>query len=136
MGDFNLPVTRWGNPLRLHTAHDLYTNLLESELHQHQHQELMRNYNTLDLIFSISENLVSNVNVGPVFSSSDYRIITLNLKMKEMKVKVGKEKVPNYQRVNFIRLQTILEDIDGVNCCPSQQLINHGRPLLQNLMKL
>ena len=86
MGDFNLPVTRWRNPLRYHTGHDLYTNLLESELHQHVHEPTL-DLNTLDLILSTSKDLVSNVNVGPVFSSSDHRIITFSLKMKEIKVK-------------------------------------------------
>ena len=106
-----MPVTRWENPLRSHTGHDLYTNLLESELHQHVH-EPTRDCNTLDLILSTSKDLVSNVNVGPVFSSSDHQIITFNLKMKEIKVKDSKEKVSNYQRANFIRMRTILEDTD------------------------
>ncbi|ORD93263.1 RTJK, partial [Enterospora canceri] len=111
MGDFNLPVARWGNPLRSHTGHDLYTNLLESELHQHVH-EPTRDLNTLDLILSTSKDLVSNVNVGPVFSSSDHRIITFNLRMKEIKVNDSKERVPNYQRANFTRMRIILEDTD------------------------
>ncbi len=33
MGDFNLPVERWGETLRSHSAYELYNNILESELH-------------------------------------------------------------------------------------------------------
>ena len=56
MGDFSLPVTRWGNPLISHTGYDLYTNLLESELHQHVH-EPTRVLNILDLILSTSKDI-------------------------------------------------------------------------------
>ena len=30
-GHFNLHVTSWENPLKLHVGHDLYDNLLESD---------------------------------------------------------------------------------------------------------
>ena len=111
MGDFNLPVTRWGDPLNSHTGRDLYTNLLESDLHQHVNKPT-RDNNILDLIFSTTQNLVNEVKIGPVFSSSDHRIITFNIQVKEDKVKASKEKVPDYQRANFIRLRSILNNAD------------------------
>ncbi len=33
IGDFNLPVTSWGDTLRSHSGHELYNYILESELH-------------------------------------------------------------------------------------------------------
>ena len=111
MGDFNLPVTRWGDLLNSHTGRDLYTNLLESDLHQYVNRPT-RDNNILDLIFSTSENLVNEVNVGPVFSSSDHRIITFSIKLKESKVSDSKEKVPDYQKANFNRLRSILNNAD------------------------
>ena len=100
MGDFNLPVTRWGDPYNSHTGRDLYTNLLESDLHQLVKKPTREN-NILDLILATTENLVNEVNVGPIFSSSDHRIVTFNIKLEENKVLTSKEKVPDYQRANF-----------------------------------
>ena len=111
MGDFNLPVTRWGNPYNSHTGRDLYTSLLESELHQHVNKPTREN-NILDLLLTTTENLVSEVKVGPVFSSSDHRLITFNIKVKENKVNASKEKVPDYQKANFTRLRSILHNFD------------------------
>ena len=111
MGDFNLPVTRWGDPLHSHTGQDLYTSLLESDLYQHVNNPTRVN-NILDLVFSTTENLISEVNVGPVFSSSDHRIVTFNVSINDDKSKDSKEKVPDYQRANFNRLRSILNDAD------------------------
>lgn len=104
-------MKRWGEPLNCHTGLDLYTNLLESDLHQHV-QEPTRENNILDLIFSTTADLVNEVNVGPIFSSSDHRTITFSINMKESKVTPSKEKVPDYQRANFVRLRSILNNSD------------------------
>ena len=109
MGDFNLPVAKWGDLYNSHTGSDLYTNLLESDLHQHVHKPT-RESNILDLILTTNENLVSKVNVGPIFSTSDHRIITFNIKVEETKVNASKEKVPDYRRANFTRLRSILQN--------------------------
>ena len=109
MGDLNLPVTRWGDPLNSHTGRDLYKNLLESNLHQHVNHPTREN-NILDLVLSTTENLVSEVNVGPIFSSSDHRLVTFNINIKAEKVKDSKEKVPDYRRANFTRLRSIIND--------------------------
>ena len=39
----------------------------------------MRDDNILDLIFSTNDGLVSNVNTGPEFSTSNHRIVSLNI---------------------------------------------------------
>ena len=56
VGDFNLPVTRWGDPFYSHTGRDLHTNLLESDLHQHVNKP-MQDSSILDLIFQRQKNL-------------------------------------------------------------------------------
>ena len=111
MGDFNLPVARWGDQYNSHTGSDLYTNLLESDLHQHVNKPTREN-SILDLILTTTENLVNTVNVGPIFSTSDHRIITFNVKVKENEVKVSKEKVPDFRRANFARLRSVLQNAD------------------------
>ena len=111
MGDFNLPVARWGNTFTSHTGCDLYTNLLESDLFQHVDKPT-RDNNILDLILSTTENLVNDVNVGPVFSTSDHRIITFSIVIKTSPVKDSKEKVPDYQRANFNKLRSLLHNAD------------------------
>ena len=111
MGDFNLPVKRWGDPLNSHTGRDLYTNLQECDFHQCVNKPT-REDNILDLIFSTTENLVNEVNVGPVFSTSDHRIITFKMKIEASKVSVSKEKVPDFRRANFSRLRSVLSNSD------------------------
>ena len=50
-GDFNLPVSTWGDTLSCHSGQDFYNNLLESALSQHVPKPT-RGDNVLDLIFS------------------------------------------------------------------------------------
>ena len=111
MGDFNLPVRKWGDPLNSHTGLDLYTNLQECDFYQCVNKPT-RESNILDLIFSTAENLVNEVNIGPAFSTSDHRIITFKLKIEAGKMKVSKEKVPDFRRANFTRLRSILNNSD------------------------
>ena len=100
-GDFNLPVSKWGEALTSHTGLDLYTNLQESSLHQFVHKPT-RGTNILDLIFATSENLVSSVIVGEEFSTSDHHIVSFKLKFNEDEIKASSEKVPEFNEKNFI----------------------------------
>ena len=109
MGDFNLPVSKWGDPLNSHTGRDLYTNLQECDFYQCVNKPTREN-NILDLIFTTTENLISEVNIGPVFSGSDHRLITFRMKIEASKMKASKEKVPDFRRANFNRLRTILNN--------------------------
>ena len=61
--------------LKSQMSHDLYNNLLKSSLSQHLNQPT-RSDNILDLIFSTNDGLVSNVNTGPEFSTSDHKIVS------------------------------------------------------------
>lgn len=71
MKDFNLPVARGGNTDKFHTRRDLDMNFLDSDLHQ-QVNKPTRDNSILDLILTATENLINEVNVCPVFSSSDH----------------------------------------------------------------
>ncbi len=69
MGDFNLPVHRWGDPLDSHSRYDLYSNLQENSLHQLV-MHPTRGKNILDLVLTTNENIINNLEVGPVFSTT------------------------------------------------------------------
>ena len=57
------------------------------------------------------------VNIGPVFGSSDHLIITFAIKMNESKIHASKEKVSYYQKAitfHTITLSSVdLSDISG-----------------------
>ena len=61
--------------------HDLYNNLLESDLSQDVSKPT-RSDNILDLVFSSNDGLVSNVNTGPEFSTSNHRIVFFNINLE------------------------------------------------------
>ena len=98
-GDFNLPVTSWGNSLKSHMGHDLYDNLLESGLSQHVNKPT-RGDNILDLIFSTNDGLVSNVSTDPEFSTIDHRIVSFNIDLEVYKDNISKELIFIYRRGN------------------------------------
>ena len=110
-GDFNLPVSTWGDPLSCHSGHEFYNNLLESALTQHVHKPT-RGENALDLIFSTNDNLVSDVNIGPEFSTSDHRIVSFSINFEIFKESDSEEKIFLYNKGNYERLRTILADVD------------------------
>ena len=111
IGDFNLPVTIWGNPLTSHTGHELYNNLLLSSLKQHV-SEPTRGNNILDLLFSTNDALISNVNVGPEFSNSDHKIVNFDINLSIYDEIVSDEVVYVYRKANYERLRTILSETD------------------------
>ena len=79
IGDLNLPVPKWGDPILSHAGQDLYTDLQESSLYQFV-QSPTRGNNILDLVLATSEDLVDNLKVGDVFSNSVHCIITFSIK--------------------------------------------------------
>ncbi len=81
MGDFNLPVERWGETLRSHSGYELFNNILESELHQLVNSAT-RDNNIPDLVLSTCADVVSDLKVELEFSTSDHRLITFKVKMK------------------------------------------------------
>ena len=110
-GDFNIPVTSWGNPPSSHSGHELYNNLLESALSQHVHKPTRGN-NILDLIFSTNDSLISNVNIGPEFGTSDHKIVSFNVNLEVYKTNSSEEQVYMYRRGNYEQIRTILSDVD------------------------
>ena len=110
-GDFNLPVSTWGDALTSHSSHDFYNKLLESALSQHVRKPTRGN-NALDLIFSTNDNLVSDVNIGPEFSNSDHRIVAFHINFEVYKENDSEEKIFLYKKGNYDRLRAILADVD------------------------
>lgn len=109
-GDFNLPVTVWGDPITAHSGRELYTDLLESALNQHVN-EPTRGDNILDIILSTNQMLVDNVNVGPDFSTSDHRIVSFTVNLDIFK-SPSIEEIYLYKKGNFEKLRKILADTD------------------------
>ncbi len=97
MGDFNLPVARWGDTLGSQSGDELYI-ILKSEFHQHVNSPT-RDNNILDLVLSTCEDLVNDLKVGLEFSTSDHRLITFKVKMKN--------KVLN-RNADFVKLRNLL----------------------------
>ena len=111
IGDFNLPVTLWGNPLTSHMGHELYNSLLESALNQHV-SEPTRGENILDLNFSTNDALISNVNIGPEFSTSDHKLVTFDINLEVYNINPSSEVIFLYKRGDFDKLRAILSEID------------------------
>ena len=111
MGDFNLPVTRWGEPFSAHAGRQLYTSLLESSLHQHV-MHPTRGNNILDIVLANDENTVKDLKVGPEFSSSDHHSLSFTINFNKTKVNESKEKVPDYRRANYDSLRMQLASIN------------------------
>ena len=111
MGDFNLPVPKWGEPINLHNGHDLYANLQESSLTQLVHFPTRGN-NILDLVFTTNDDLIENVVVNDEFSNSDHRAITFNLNFTCQEPNASNEKIPDYRKANFQNLREIITNTD------------------------
>ena len=84
MGNFNLPVTRWGEPFSVHTCRQLYTSLLESSLHQHV-MHPTRGNNILDIVLTNDENTVKDLKVGPEFRSSDHLSLSFTITLTKLR---------------------------------------------------
>ena len=111
MGDFNLPVTKWGASLTSHHGHDLYNNLQDSSLIQFVKRPT-RNNHVLDLVFATNEELVENLEVGEEFCNSDHRAITFSINFKVKEANTSEEKVPDFRKANFCKLKSMLNQID------------------------
>ena len=69
-------------------SHDLYNHLLESGLSQHVSKST-RGDDILHFVFTTNDGLVSNVNTGPEFSTSHYRIVSFNINLEVYKDNVS-----------------------------------------------
>ena len=103
MGDFNLPVTRWGEPFTTHAGQQLYNGILENSLHEHV-MHPTRGCNILDTVLTNDENTVKGSKVEPEFSRSDHHSLFFIINFNKIKVNESLQKVPNYRRANYDRL--------------------------------
>ncbi len=71
-----------------------------------------RDNNILDLVLSICENLVTDLKVSLEFSTSDHRLITFKVKMKNGVLNKTNEKVPDFRRADFVELRNLLAKSD------------------------
>ncbi len=63
----------------------MYAKMRGSRLHQLVEQP-KRGDNILDHVLTTKENIVTNVEVGPEFSNSDYRAITFTIEIDKFSV--------------------------------------------------
>ncbi len=110
-GDCNLPVASWGIPISSHSGHSLYDSLLESALNQYVNKPT-RGDNISDLIFSTNDALVSNVNVGPVFSTSDHKIVKFDIDLKIYEENISEELVYVYSKEEYEKLKSTFPGTD------------------------
>ena len=111
IGDFNLPVTKWGASLTSHHGHDLYNNLKESSLTQFVQRPTRKNH-VLDLVFGTNEELVEKLQVGEEFCNSDHRAITFSINFMVNEANISKEKIPDFRNANFHKLKSMLNNTD------------------------
>ena len=111
MGDFNLPVPTWGEPINLRNGQDLYTNLQESSLTQLVHSPTRGN-NILDLVLTTNEDLIDNLVVNSEFSNSDHRAISFTLSFTNQKQNISNQKIPDFRKANFQKLREIVAGTD------------------------
>ena len=111
IGDFNLPVAKWGALLTSHHGHDLYNNLKESSLTQFVQRPTRKNH-VLDLVFGTNEELVEKLQVGEEFCNSDHRAITFSINFMVNEANISKEKIPDFRNANFRKLKSMLSNIN------------------------
>ena len=101
----------WGGTLNSHSGHELCSNILESSLYQHTYEPACGE-NILDIVLSTNDNQINNVDIGPEFSTSDHKSVFLTIKCNPGMHNNDYEKVPDFQRADFDKLRTILENTD------------------------
>ena len=100
-----------GNSFKFHMGHELYNNVLESDLSQHVNKPT-RSDNILDLIFLTNDGLINNVDTEPEFSTIDHMIVFFNINLEVYKDNVNEELIFINRKDNFEKLRKILADTD------------------------
>ena len=88
-----------------------FERVIFGDFNQHVNKPT-RGDNILDLVFSTNDGLVSNVNTGPEFSTSDHKIIFFNINLEVYKDNVSEELIFMYRKGNFEKLRKLLADTD------------------------
>lgn len=127
LGDFNLPGIKWTHPPVTTSNFDLMfvhlmdsynlcqLNVIPSNVHNH----------FLDLIFSNTENLISDVSGHNDEFPSDHAVLHFNVNMKHTKTQGPKRVRYNYKRADYAGLFTQLRSIlsvDIANCTDVNEL--------------
>lgn len=106
-GDFNLPNIKWTTLNDIAMADFLH----KTETSQHVLEHTCNN-SILDLIFTHPKELVDNVKVNELFSTSDHRIINFTLNEKSPKITVKKGHKRDLNAKNFLKLSVFLAKIN------------------------
>ena len=85
-------------------GHILYNILLEFGIRQHVNKPT-KSDNILDLVFLTNDSLVSNVNTGPKFGTSDRKIVSYNVNLEVYKENMSKELIYIYCKGEFCQIQ-------------------------------
>ncbi len=90
---------------------DASSNILESELHQYVNIP-KRNTNILDLLLSTCEDFVTDLKMGLEFSTSDHRLVTFKVTMKNEVLNRSNEKGPDFRSADFVKLINLVANSD------------------------
>ena len=66
----------------------------------------------LDIVLSTNDNQINNVDIGTEFSTSDHKSVFFTIDCNTGVHNNSCEKVPDFQRADFDKLRTILENTD------------------------
>ena len=109
MGDFNCNIN-W----QARTTNNEGQRLLDFASEEYLTQWVKkptRGNNTLDLVFSSEENMISNLDVGERLGKGDHNIIRFNLEVPAPRSNKAFGKL-NFKRANFDRLRTEIRKFD------------------------
>ena len=113
MGDFNL--RGFADLSREDGQSKLFREVLEEELFLHQFvSEPTRGSSILDLVFSDSQDLISNVTTCEGLSTSDHNIVRFDIKL-DNRPNNNLLRVPNFNRANFEQIRQELAAVDWEN---------------------
>lgn len=109
MGDFNCPKIDWKNRTADVEGRRLL-DLVSEELLTQWVETATRGNNTLDLVFSTEDNLISNLTVGEKLDKGDHNIVKyeINVNFSEIEKIVLK---PDFRKANFEKLRNDIKHI-------------------------
>ena len=110
IGNLIYPGIDW-EALSSNCGSERYFLDLVNENHLHQHVfSATRGNNILDIVLSSELDLISNVQIGSTFSTSDHNYVTCNLNL--FKPAKNEKLVPNFSRADWETIRLYLATID------------------------
>ena len=110
IGDFNYPTVNWETHTADHEGERII-NYIEDNFYIQKVTQPTRGDNILDLVMCSDDDLISTVEVGDRFSTSDHNIIRFEINTKLCK-NINEEMIPDYKKTNF---QTLRNEMANVN---------------------